>query len=279
MRRTLPFLLLAASACSHAPVSTGAEQLPQLPRDKTAVVLPILFESRAPLADTGCWLILSPEDGVATYRITLKTGKEYYATELPEGAYRVKLFQCGGDVWRLTRKKWPAFRAYPGKLAMAGGLHLEMGADLKLGSHLVNRRTNVEDARSFFGRLGEQSRDQVVSAYTGQPLAPRLVDAPARWGRKHWAVEPKRPASEGKGEEAQAWWPRLGTCYDGEELVNGLWLGGLEVRATYRGRKLEELDLGSREATFTPHFSECVKAQLREFEPPGAELLSYRLEL
>jgi hypothetical protein len=282
MLRLLLLLLGSTSllACAHTPRTTVAAQVPELPKDRTALVLPVRFESASAQVDNGCWLILTAAEGADTYQITLRTGKELYVTELPEGRYRVKLFQGGGTRWRLTRKQWPVFQVRPGKLNVACGVSLDVDGYLDLKSKLVNRRQSLDDTRELLGRISEP-RDQLVSAYTGHPITADLVADTVHWdwGAKHWSVEPKRPAFDRQDAAARAWWPDLDPCYDGEELVNALWLGNLPVTARYEGGELVAADLRDGGSTFTPHFAECVRAQLRQFHPPGKERLEYRLEL
>lgn len=264
--------IITCISCSTTTKVTGLSELPKIAASTTGIALPIKLESASPLGADGCSLLARRNDELKTYEIAFNPGKDVIVSELPAGVYGFTEIYCSGRHWDLTHKEWPRFQAFAGKIAVLAGVSIYLNQNGSMSAERSGREKSRDDTLKLLGRIPTESKSSVVSAYTGQPIPPASTEFPAQW--KHWEVTGASGKQIPKDERD---WPSLRACYRGEGEVNALWLGNLEFAADYDRASLVEAKQARTWHTFTDHFVECVKAQLKDFHPKSRERLHYVL--
>ncbi len=276
MKKILCFALIASlalsSSCSTTTKVTGLSDLPKMTTSTTGVALPIQLESTSPFGEQGCSLFVSRSGELKTYEIAFNPGKDVIVSEIPAGVYGYKEIYCGGRHWDLTHKGWPRFQAFEGKIAVLGGVSIYLNETGSMSTNLSNREKCRDEALKLLGRIPTESKANLVSAYTGQPISATAIESPARW--KHWEVTD--PAGK-KIKKDERDWPSFHSCYRGEDDINALWLGNLEFAVDYDKANLVEARQSETWHTFSGHFVDCVKASLKDFHPRTKGRLHYVL--
>jgi hypothetical protein len=153
----------------------------------------------------------------------------------------------------------PEFRVYPGKIALATNFKFVITSANSFRYFWGQHGEGMKSARALLGRLPEDARVRVVSAYTGQAID---ADAISKMKTDHgnFVLNGKKIAMKGYEDR-----PNFKSCYDGEDTVNGLALGEVLLDVTYEDSAVKDASLTERWNTYTPQFKRCVLDTARAY--------------
>jgi|GEM_PF-4648986 len=259
-------LVLALSACATTSKPIDLREISKLTPKSTGAALYLNLQSeKSTYTGNGCYLVLIELDGGKEFDVPFKQNGDLVFVELTPGAYETHQLVCGGGTWDLTplQPSAPAFRILPGKISFLSGLTY-MISENHLSTEIDKASKDREEILKFFSRLPAHSLDRVVSGYSGKPLTVATSSIRLR----EWQAKPDTKA-----------WPEFDACYDAEKKVNPLWLGELEVTATYKKTSFVSSSFGKGWHTLTNQFQACVLSVLKAFRTDHDNTVTFSLYL
>ena len=221
-----------------------------------------------------CTLTLRKADGSTDYQIDIHQGHQTIFVPLEPGIYRFYGYSCPGHkVWSLLWKGWPNFQVLSEKISVPVPTEFDVDENLMLFSQKFNRKMTEKDMSALFGRLSKASLDRLVSAYDQKPITLEMLQTK----NEKWRVVANEKIAEEKLKQAK--FPNFKSCYDGENLVNPLWIGEVSVEIEYKDHNFVEMKNVGHQHVFTEQFVNCAQKIIRDFKPRLAGSLNYQISL